>query len=52
MNLLGCGKAISSKEMMLLVLKVQTNHFAHLDLDLDLDIELCEEMEKSTCRYG
>ncbi len=36
---LGDGKSLSSQEMMILVLKAQTNHFAHLDQDLRGDIK-------------
>ncbi len=28
------GQSISSDQMMILMLKAQTNHFAHLDVDL------------------
>lgn len=31
---LGNGKSLSTEEMMILVLKAQTNHFAHLDIEL------------------
>jgi len=35
---LGAGLALSSEEMIVLVLKAQTNHFAHLDEDLRKDM--------------
>jgi uncharacterized protein (DUF3084 family) len=40
---LGEGKALSSEEMMILVLKAQTNHFNHLDVDLREDMKLIRE---------
>jgi len=51
MNLVGDGKAISPEEMMVLVLKAQTNHFAHLDIELREDMDrrfdlMREEMSK------
>jgi len=47
MNLVGDGKAISPEEMMVLVLKAQTNHFAHLDIELREEIQgLREDMDK------
>ena len=47
---IGEGKAISSEEMMVLVLKAQTNHFNHLDVELrqemkDLNVDLRQEMK-------
>ncbi len=47
MNLVGDGKAISPEEMMVLVLKAQTNHFAHLDIEFREEIQgLREDMDK------
>ena len=51
MGLVAEGQSISSDQMMILMLKAQTNHFAHLDIDLrqdmqNLDSRLCSEMEK------
>jgi len=44
---LGDGKSLSSEEMMILVLKAQSNHFEHLDTDLREDMkELREDMYK------
>ena len=44
---LGNGKSLSSEEMMVLVLKAQTNHFEHLDIELRDDMkELREDMTK------
>jgi hypothetical protein len=40
---LGDGKALSSEEMMVLVLKAQTNHFEHLDIDLKEDMKNLRE---------
>jgi len=40
---LGAGKSLSSDEMMVLVLKAQTSHFAHLDQDLRCDIKSFQE---------
>jgi len=40
---LGDGKALSSEEMMILVLKAQTNHFNHLDVELREDMRLLRE---------
>ena len=33
------GQSISPEQMMVLVLKAQTNHFAHLDIELREDIQ-------------
>ncbi len=42
---LGKGKSLSSEEMMILVLKAQTNHFEHLDVELRDDMkELRQDM--------
>ena len=51
MGLVAEGQSISPDQMMILMLKAQTNHFAHLDIDLrqdmqNLDSRLCSEMEK------
>ena len=44
---MGDGKALSSDEMIVLVLKAQTNHFVHLDQDLRTEmIELRRDMDK------
>jgi len=44
---LGEGKPLSSEEMMVLVLKAQTNHFNHLDIELREDMKnLREDMDK------
>ncbi len=41
------GQSISSDQMMILMLKAQTNHFAHLDIDLRGDMRaLREDMDK------
>ncbi|MFM8341510.1 MAG: hypothetical protein ACKN9F_04755 [Methylomonas sp.] len=41
------GKSISSDQMMILMLKAQTNHFAHLDIDLRIEMKaLREDMDK------
>ena len=47
MNLVADGKAIAPEEMMVLVLKAQTNHFAHLDNELREEMKgLREDMDK------
>ena len=47
MNLVADGKAITPEEMMVLVLKAQTNHFAHLDIELREEMKgLHEDMDK------
>ncbi len=44
---MGDGKALSSDEMIVLVLKAQTNHFVHLDQDLRTEmIDLRKDMDK------
>ncbi len=44
---MGDGKALLSDEMIILVLKAQTNHFVHLDQDLRTEmIELRKDMDK------
>jgi len=40
---LGNGKSLSSEEMMVLVLKAQTNHFEHLDIELRDDMKNLRE---------
>jgi hypothetical protein len=45
------GQSISPEQMMILVLKAQTNHFAHLDIELredikSLDMRLSKEMQE------
>jgi hypothetical protein len=44
---MGAGQALSSDEMIVLVLKAQTNHFVHLDQDLRTEmIDLRKDMDK------
>jgi len=44
---MGAGEPLSSEEMIVLVLKAQSNHFAHLDKDMRNDMrELREDMDK------
>ena len=44
---LGDNKTLSSEEMIILVLKAQTNHFAHLDRDLREEmLELRKDMDR------
>jgi hypothetical protein len=44
---LGEGQSLSSEEMIILVLKAQANHFAHLDQDLRKEMrDLREDMNK------
>ena len=41
------GQSIASDQMMILMLKAQTNHFAHLDVDLRSEMRaLREDMDK------
>ena len=41
------GQGISSDQMMILMLKAQTNHFVHLDVDLRSEMKaLREDMDK------
>ena len=41
------GQSISPEQMMILLLKAQTNHFAHLDIDLRNEMKLLrEDMDK------
>jgi archaellum component FlaC len=47
MSLVAEGESISPDQMMILMLKAQTNHFAHLDVDLRNDMKLLrEDMDK------
>ena len=44
---IGEEKALTSEEMIILVLKAQANHFAHLDRDLRTDmLNLRQDMDK------
>jgi len=44
---MGEGKSLSSEEMMVLVLKAQSNHFKHLDIELREEMKaLREDMDK------
>jgi hypothetical protein len=44
---IGSGKSLSSEEMIILVLKAQSNHFYHLDKDLRDEMKaLREDMDK------
>ncbi|MFZ4503780.1 MAG: hypothetical protein ACOYM1_07500, partial [Methylovulum sp.] len=47
MSLVAEGESISPDQMMILMLKAQTNHFAHLDIDLRNEMKLLrEDMDK------
>ena len=47
MGQVASGQSISSDQMMILMLKAQTNHFAHLDIDLRSEMRaLREDMDK------
>ncbi len=47
MEQVASGQSISSDQMMILMLKAQTNHFAHLDIDLRSEMKaLREDMDK------
>ena len=51
MEKVASGEGIAPEQMMILMLKAQTNHFAHLDVDLrsdmqNLDSRLSSEMQK------
>ncbi len=47
MEQVASGQGISSDQMMILMLKAQTNHFAHLDIDLRSEMKLLrEDMDK------
>ena len=57
MELVVNGQSISPEQMMVLVLKAQTNHFAHLDIELREDIQaldnrLSKEMQSMNERLG
>jgi len=44
---MGANESLTSEEMIVLVLKAQSNHFAHLDKDMRTDMrELREDMDK------
>ena len=47
MEQVASGQSISSDQMMILMLKAQTNHFAHFDVDLRSEMKaLREDMDK------
>ncbi|MDP3876905.1 MAG: hypothetical protein Q8Q50_07985 [Methylobacter sp.] len=47
MEKVATGEGIAPEQMMILMLKAQTNHFAHLDIDLRNEIKLLrEDMDK------
>ncbi len=51
------GEGIAPEQMMILMLKAQTNHFAHLDVELradvqNLDIRLSSQMDKMNERLS
>ena len=47
MEQVASGQSISSDQMMILMLKAQTDHFAHLDIDLRSEMKaLREDMDK------
>ncbi|MGZ5007933.1 MAG: hypothetical protein ACXV8W_08465 [Methylobacter sp.] len=57
MEQVAAGQSISPEQMMVLVLKAQTNHFAHLDIELrediqELDKRLSKEMQDMNERLG
>jgi ElaB/YqjD/DUF883 family membrane-anchored ribosome-binding protein len=57
MEKVASGEGIAPKQMMILMLKAQTNHFAHLDVDLrsdmqNLDSRLSSEMQKMNERLS
>ncbi len=57
MEKVASGEGIAPEQMMILMLKVQTNHFAHLDVDLrsdmqNLDARLSSEMLKMNERLS
>ena len=57
MEKVASGEGISPEQMMILMLKAQTNHFAHLDVDLrsdmqNLDSRLSSEMQKMNERLS
>ena len=40
MEKVASGEGIAPEQMMILMLKAQTNHFAHLDVDLRSDMQI------------
>ena len=47
MEQVASGQGISPEQMMILMLKAQTNHFVHLDVDLRSEMKaLREDMDK------
>ena len=57
MEKVASGEGIAPEQMMILMLKAQTNHFAHLDVDLrsdmqNLDTRLSSEMLKMNERLS
>ena len=57
MEKVASGEGIAPEQMMILMLKAQTNHFAHLDVDLrsdmqNLDSRLSSEMQKMNERLS
>ena len=47
MEQVASGQGISSDQMMILMLKAQTNHYAHLDIDIRSEMKaLREDMDK------
>ena len=57
MEKVASGEGIAPEQMMILMLKAQTNHFAHLDVDLrsdmqNLDSRLSSEMRKMNERLS
>jgi len=50
---MGNGEALTSDEMITLVLKAQTNHFVHLDQDLRTDMmDLRSDMQEMNARLS
>ena len=43
MELVASGQALSPEQIMILVLKAQTNHFIHLDIELREDIQALDK---------
>lgn len=43
MNKMASGEGIAPEQMMILILKAQSNHFAHLDVELRQDIQLLDQ---------
>ncbi len=57
MEKVASGEGIAPEQMMILMLKAQTNHFTHLDVDLrsdmqNLDSRLSSEMQKMNERLS